>query len=69
MYSAFYQNDHRRIIFRECPQDDIELKLPSEATPARDKRNTYFRLDGGDRFEFALFQTPEDGLIVVQRLG
>lgn len=68
-YSAFYQDDHISIIYRGKPNDGTLDKLPQSAVPADDPRSTYFRKDGGDRFEFALFRTHLDQLIVVQRDG
>lgn len=66
-YSAFYQHDHGRIIFRFKEDDGTLDTLPQQATPADDPRSTFFRTDGGDRFQFALFRTNQGQLIVVQR--
>jgi hypothetical protein len=68
-YSAFYQKDHSRIIYRHKPDDGTLAHLPDDAAPADDPRSTYFRQDGGDPFEFALFKTSGDLLIVVQKDG
>jgi ribosomal protein S18 acetylase RimI-like enzyme len=66
-YSAFYQEDHSAIVYRRRADDGTLDKLPQNAEPANDARSTYFRTDGGDRFEFALFRTRLGQLIVVQR--
>ena len=65
-YSAFYQDDHAAIIYRRRLDDGTLEQLPSGAVPIDDPRSTYFRSDGGDRFEFALFQSSDGQLIVVQ---
>ncbi len=41
--------------------------LPQGAEPVDDSRSTYYRTDGGDRYEFALFLTKLGQLIVVQK--
>ena len=67
-YSAFWQDDHTKIIFRHKPQGQIRQLLPPGAIVCVDKRSTLGRLDGGDEYEFALFEI--DGKkIVVQREG
>jgi hypothetical protein len=66
-YSAFYQDDHRCIVYRNRVNDGGLDELPQEAQPADDPRSTFYRQDGGDRFEFALFRTKLGQLIVVQR--
>jgi GNAT superfamily N-acetyltransferase len=66
-YSAFYQDDHSAIVYRRRANDGTLEKLPQQAEPANDPRSTYFRTDGGDKFEFALFRTRLGQLIVVQR--
>lgn len=66
-YSAFYQYDHTVIVYRNKPNDGTLDKLPQKAAPADDPRSTYFRVDGGDKFEWALFRTELGQLIVVQR--
>lgn len=65
-YSAFYQYDHTVIIYRYKEDDGTLDQLPQEAKPIEDPRSTYFRADGGDRFEFALFKTNLGQIIVVQ---
>lgn len=66
-YTAFFQRDHENIIYRHKADDGTLDQLPQRAEPAQDPRSTYFRQDGGDRFEFALFKTNAGQLIVVQR--
>jgi len=66
-YSAFYQDDHSAIVYRRRANDGTLEKLPQDAEPAEDPRSTYYRTDGGDRFEFALFRTKLGQLIVVQK--
>lgn len=66
-YSAFYQDDHSCIVYRRRANDGTLDKLPQDAEPAEDPRSTYYRTDGGDRFEFALFRTRLGQLIVVQK--
>lgn len=66
-YTAFYQEQHDCIIYRNKPNDGTLDQLPQKAVPAIDPRSTYYRLDGGDRFEWALFKTELNQLIVVQR--
>jgi hypothetical protein len=66
-YSAFYQHDHAAIIYRHRLDDGTLDQLPDGAQPVLDRRTTYYRTDGGDRFEFALFRTDTGQLIVVQR--
>jgi ribosomal protein S18 acetylase RimI-like enzyme len=66
-YSAFYQDDHSAIVYRRRANDGTLDKLPQQAEPANDPRSTYFRTDGGDKFEFALFLTRLGQIIVVQR--
>jgi len=66
-YTAFYQDDHRCIVYRRKPNDGTLDKLPQQAVPAEDERSTYFRTDGGDKFEWALFKTNLGQLIVVQK--
>lgn len=66
-YSAFYQDDHSAIVYRRRSNDGTLDKLPQDAEPAEDPRSTYYRTDGGDRFEFALFRTRLGQLIVVQK--
>ena len=68
-YSAFFQYDHSRIIYRHKSNDGTLAQLPYDAQPADDPRSTYLRQDGGDPFEFALFKTDADLLIVVQKDG
>jgi hypothetical protein len=66
-YSAFYQDDHAAIIYRYKTDDGTLANLPQKARPAHDPRSTFFRQDGGDKFQFALFETNLGQLIVVQR--
>lgn len=66
-YSAFYQQDHAAIIYRHKTDDGTLAQLPDDAQPVLDARSTYFRTDGGDRFQFALFRDNTGRLIVVQR--
>ena len=66
-YSAFYQDDHSQIIYRHRKAGDGLEDFPEPAVPAFDRRSTYHRIDGGDRFAFALFATDRGKLIVVQR--
>ena len=68
-YSAFYSDDHSCIVYRNKPNDGTLDRLPQKATPIDDPTSTYFRTDGGDRFEFALFRTDKGQQIVVQRDG
>lgn len=66
-YSAFYQYDHSVIVYRHKPNDGTLDKLPQKARPAHDPRSTYFRTDGGDRFQWAVFTTELGQNIIVQR--
>jgi hypothetical protein len=68
-YTAFYQDDHAAIIYRRRPNDGTLEQLPRGAKVANDPRSTYYRTDGGDRFEFALFTTEDGQLIVIQADG
>lgn len=65
-YTAFYQDNHREIIYRRR-EDDGNLTPPS-STPIDDARSTYFRTDGGDRFAFAWFSL-NGRTIIIQRDG
>jgi len=65
-YSAFYQKDHSRIIYRR-KQNDGTL-IPEGAVASGDPRSTYSRTDGGDQFEFAWF-TLNGETIIIQRDG
>jgi len=67
-YTAYFQQDHAAIVYREKVNDGTLDKLPQQALPAYDDdRNTLNRVDGGDLYEFALFRTARGQLIVVQR--
>lgn len=66
-YTAFYQEDHSAIIYRRKPNDGTLADLPNDAQPSNDSRSTYFRLDGGDRFEWAWFVTNVGQVIIIQR--
>lgn len=67
-YTAFFQHDHSCIVYRRRPDDGTLDKLPQQATPVEgSKHSTYFRTDGGDRFEFAFFKTSRGQLITIQR--
>ena len=66
-YSAFYQDDHECIVYRHNPNDGTLSNLPQKAKPSDDSRSTFYRTDGGDPFEFALFKTELGQLIVIQR--
>ena len=66
-YNAFYQDDHSCVIYRRKTNDGTLDKLPQNAIPADDPRSTYFRTDGGDPFEWALFRTDLGQLIIVKR--
>lgn len=66
-YTAFWQSDHSKIIYRHKPNDGTLDQLPCDAVAAEDLRNTLFRVDGGDPFEFALFRANNGELIVVVR--
>lgn len=68
-YSAFYQHDHSKIIYRRRPDDGRLAELPGDPAPAEDPRSTYLRTDGGDPFEFALFRNAAGEIIVVQKDG
>jgi hypothetical protein len=68
-YSAFYQDDHSAIIFRRKLNDGTLENLPRDARPIEHPSSTYFRDDGGDRYEFAFFATEDGDLIVVQADG
>jgi hypothetical protein len=68
-YSAFYQDDHAAIIYRRKPNDGTLENLPRGAKPLEHPSTTYFRTDGGDRYEFAFFETADGDLIVVQADG
>ena len=43
--------------------------LPRGAKPIEHPSSTYFRTDGGDKYEFAFFATEDGDLIVVQAYG
>lgn len=62
-YSAFYQEDHARIIFRHLPARLVRTKLPPQARVHPDSRSTIGRDDGGDELEFAFFEV--DGEVIV----
>jgi len=68
-YSAFYQHDHECIIYRFKTNDGTLDKLPQQAEPVNDDQSTYFRTDGGDQFEYAVFKTNLGQLITVKRDG
>jgi hypothetical protein len=54
-YSAFYQDDQSAIIYRRKPNDGTLEKLPRGAKPVEHPSSTYYRTDGGDKYEFAFF--------------
>lgn len=68
-YTAFYQDDHSIIIYRSKGDDGTLDRLPDGAKPLSDRRSSYFRTDGGDRFEFAWFKTNQGLTIIVQADG
>lgn len=66
VYSAFYSDDHRQIIYR-YRRNEGNL-IPPGSVPIDDRRSTYWRQDGGDPFQWALFREVASGRqIVVQR--
>lgn len=64
-YRAFYQDDHSKIIFREVTAMHVRQRLPSGARVAVDQRNTVGRVDGGDEYEFALFEVGGQRIVVI----
>jgi hypothetical protein len=64
-YRAFYQDDHSKTIFRDAPATSIRRLLPEGARVGVDTRNTIGRLDGGDEFEFALFEVGGRLIVVI----
>jgi hypothetical protein len=68
-YSAFYQDDQSAIVYRRKPNDGGLETLPRGAKPVEHPSSTYFRTDGGDKYEFAFFATEDGDLIVVQADG
>lgn len=68
-YNAFFKDDHSRIVYRNRTEVDTLADLPDNAVPSTDARSTYYRNDGGDRFEFAMFETDQGQTIVIQRMN
>ena len=68
-YTAFFQDQHDCIVYRSRENDGTLEKLPQGAVPSDDPRSTYYRTDGGDRFEFAWFVTERGQTIIIQRDG
>lgn len=63
-YSAYWQEDHTKIIFRHLPASQIRARLPREARVCPDTRSTLGRLDGGDEYEWAVFELDGQKIIV-----
>lgn len=66
-YNAFYQDDHTEILFRQAPAEKVRALLPPGTQVCVDTRSTLGRTDGGDEYEFALFERA-GRVIVVQRM-
>lgn len=65
-YTAFYQDDTSKAIFRKRPNNGrLQDLLPSGTVPFNSSASTYFRNDGGDRYEFAMFKEPGGRIIMV----
>lgn len=67
-YSAFYQKDHSRIIFRRQPAEQVKNLLPPGAVPLDDPRSTITQ-NADDPLAFAFFVLPNHEVIVVQADG
>lgn len=63
VFSAFYKDNHREIIFRFVPRGDVRKRLPPGTRVHVDVNSTLGRLDGGDEFEHAYFEL--NGRIIV----
>lgn len=64
LYRAFYKDNHARIIFRGVAAVNIRKRLPRGSRVYPDIRNTLGRLDGGDEYEFAMFEHGRRVIIV-----
>jgi hypothetical protein len=64
-YRAFFQDDHSKILFRAKPAKAVRRLLPKDARVSVDTRNTIGRLDGGDEYEFALFEVGGRLIVVI----
>jgi hypothetical protein len=64
LYRAFYKDNHAFIIFRDVAAGDVRARLPKGSRVYPDVRNTIGRLDGGDEYEFAMFEHGRRVIIV-----
>lgn len=67
-YSAFYHDRHDHIIYRLKPNDGSLEDLPDDAVPIQHPGTTYYRADGGDKLEFAVFATKAGRKIIVMEI-
>lgn len=65
LYRAFWERDHSTLIFKGVPASEVRDRLPKGARVAPDKRNTIGRLDGGDEYQFGMFEVDGKWIIVI----
>src|ERR1700682_837805 len=68
-YTAFYQQDHSKIIYRRRPDGGRRAAVPGDVVPAEAPRRTSLGTGGGDLFEVPLFRDAAGEIIVVQKDG